>query len=67
MFILYNDYCILRARKVSGSILGQVIKLKTEKLAPVASLVSIHHLMSECGIMFICGMVLQCAGTLNQA
>jgi len=41
-------------------------------MAPVASLVSVHHLragtglkMTGWGIMFICGTVLRCAGTWN--
>jgi len=52
-------------------------KSKTEKLAPFASLVGVHHLRSRTGlagpefkvivwgIVFICGMVLRCAGKRN--
>jgi len=54
------------------------VKSKTEKLAPIASLVSIHHLSLKAGlvglvsvtgwgIMFICGMAVQCAGILKPA
>jgi len=53
---------------------------RTEKLAPVASLVSVHHLwltaegpgwLAHCQFkvtvwdMFICSMVLWCAGTIK--
>jgi len=55
-----------------------LVKSKTEKLVPVATLVSVYHLglekgwLAQCqfkvtgwGILFICGMVLQCAGKLK--
>jgi len=64
-------------RSVVRSLVGSSQRLK--KYAPAASLVSVHHLrpieqgwLAQClskvpgwGIMFICGMVLRCAGTIN--
>jgi len=49
-------------------------KSKTKTFAPVASLISIHHLRPKVewvgpvtgwGIKFICSMVLRCAGNLK--
>jgi len=70
--------CSLRVGKFAPSNPGWV-KSKTEKLAPVTSLDSVHHLrakaglvaptasLSDCvwGFMLICGMVLRCVGSLN--
>jgi len=84
MYLSYRIIGGLVGIAFAPSVKGQRLKIpsrvksKTEKLAPVASLVSVQLLrprvgwlaqcqfkVTELGIMFICGMVFQCTDTFK--